>query len=503
MQADSGDRPQSILILGGGSAGWIAANLYARAWPQTQIRVLESPEIGIIGVGEGSTPQLKGFFDGLGISESDWMPRCHATYKTGIEFRDWSTRPGFEHYCHPFPAQVDEHTLPAFYYHCHARRQGVDLSAHPDRYFLNAKLAAQRLAPLPAHNFPFRVAYGYHFDSALLGVYLREYAATRGVQHLQGKVVEVCLAESGDVAHLRTDDGRELSADLYVDCSGFRAIVHQGALGVPFVPFAANLYNDAAVVMPTPVDPAGTQCQTIATALRHGWAWEIPLTHRSGNGYVYSSAHCSREQAETELRSKLGLLDSEVGARHLSMRVGRVERTWERNSLAAGLSQGFIEPLEATAIHLVLETVQRHIRAIDAPGERSARRQAYNLEMARRVEGIRDYIVCHYRVSQRNDSDYWRAAGSNEALSDSLRRVLECWFHGENLSQEITRQGIGDYYPSMSWHCLLAGYGTFPDEVVPATLQQNRYDLNVIDDFVGRCALNFPRHDERLRALAP
>lgn len=497
----SASRPSSVLILGGGSAGWIAASLFAQRWPQCQISVLESPQIGIIGVGEGSTPQLKHFFDTLGIAEAEWMPRCHATYKTGISFHGWSERPGFEHYFHPFPAQVDEHTLPAFYYNSHQRRQGVDLVAHPDRFCLNARLAERKLAPLPVHQFPFLVSYGYHFDSALLGVFLRDRAVARGVCHLEGKVVEVRRHENGDVAGLRTEDGRDLQAELYVDSSGFAGVVHQQALGEPFLSFASNLYNDSAVVMPTPPDPTGTHCQTLASALRHGWAWEIPLTHRSGNGYVYSSRYCSADAAETELRAKLGLLDSEVAARHLRMRVGRVERVWARNSLAVGLSQGFIEPLEATAIHLVLETVERFIRAVDAEGDLQARRNAYNEDMARRIEGIRDYIVCHYRVNQRSDSDYWRDNAANTALSDSLRKVLECWFHGENLSQEIQRQGISSYYPTLSWHCLLGGYGVYPDELAPPAAGQARFDQAVIDDFLSRCALNFPSHDARLREL--
>lgn len=486
------NRPQRILILGGGTAGWIAANLFAKHWPGVAVSVLESSEIGIIGVGEGSTPQLKAFFDTIGLAEADWMPACHATYKTGIRFNDWSRRPGFESYFHPFPAQVDEHTLPAFYYHCHVRRHGIDLPAHPDRYFLNAALAERRLAPLPAHHFPFLVAYGYHFDSALLGVRLRQHAQGLGVRHLEGKVVRVERAESGAVQALHTEDGRRLEADLYIDCSGFRALIHQEALGVPFVSFKRNLYNDAAVVMPTPPDADGLRCQTDSTALKHGWAWKIPLTHRNGNGYVYSTDHCSADAAETELRTRLGLLESDIAARHLKMRVGRVEQTWAHNSVAIGLSQGFIEPLEATAIHLVLETVERLIRACDAPGDLAPRRQRFNEDIARRIEGIRDYIVCHYRVNQREDTEYWRANAANEALSDSLRQLLECWFHGENLHQEIQRQGIASAYPSMSWHCLLAGYGTFPDELVPASADQQRYDTAVIDDFIARCALNFP-----------
>lgn len=497
-------RPASILVLGGGTAGWMSANILKQRWPATRVTVLESPEIGIIGVGEGSTPQLKAFFDSLGLAERDWMPACHATYKLGIEFRGWSRRPGFERYFHHFPSQVDEHTAAAFLHACSGRRQGLDLHGHPDRYFLNARLAAQRQGPHPDHNFPFLVSYGYHFDSYLLGGFLRDFGIRRGIEHHEGTVAEVELTESGEVAALKTSDGRGLAADLYVDCSGFRAVIHQQALGVRFLPFASNLYNDAAVVMPTPADAEGPECQTVSTALRKGWVFRIPLTHRNGNGYVYSSRYCAAEEAEAELRAHLGLTDSAVSARHLKMRVGRVEHTWQRNSLAVGLSQGFIEPLEATALHLVLETVWRFADAIEAEGEAEARRQAYNTDIARRIEGIRDYIHCHYRVSQRDDTDYWRDCASNDALSPSLRKVLEAWFHGENVVREIHAQGIQHYYTPVSWHCLLGGYGTYPDDtrIRKATVAETRWDLQVIDDFIARCALNFRSHKEQLAELA-
>lgn len=495
-------RPASILVLGGGTAGWMSANILKRRWPASRVTVLESPEIGIIGVGEGSTPQLKAFFDSLGIAERDWMPACHATYKLGIEFRGWSTRPGFERYFHHFPSQVDEHTAKAFLHACTGRRQGLDLHGHPDRYFLNAQLAAQRKGPHPNYNFPFLVSYGYHFDSYLLGGFLRDFGTAAGIEHLEGTVAQVEWTEQGEVAALLTRDGRRVTAELYVDCSGFRAVIHQQALGVRFLSFASQLYNDAAVVMPTPPEADGPECQTRSTALRYGWAFRIPLTHRNGNGYVYSSRYCSAEEAESELRAHLGLTDSPVSARHLKMRVGRVEHTWYRNSLAVGLAQGFIEPLEATALHLVLETVWGFVEAVEAGGELETRRFRYNTAIARRIEGIRDYIHCHYRVSQRDDTEYWRDCARNEALSPSLRRLLEAWFHGENVVEEILSQGIQHYYTPVSWHCLLGGYGTYPQPLRAASAAETRWDVQVIDDFLARCALNFRSHNEQLEDLA-
>ncbi|MDE2150341.1 MAG: tryptophan 7-halogenase [Gammaproteobacteria bacterium] len=491
-----------IVVLGGGTAGWMAANLMAHRWRErnVEITVLESPEIGIVGVGEGSTPQLKAFFDTLEIPEAQWMPVCGATYKNGIRFCGWSRQPGFDSYFHPFLSAIDQHTEPAFFLNCSLRRGGFDVPAHPDRFFLAAELARKRLAPLPAHHFPFFVSYGYHFDARVLGAFLCRHALQLGVRHLQGKVRQVRLAGNGDVAALETEDGRVLEADLFVDSTGFRALILQQALGVAFRAFADNLFNDAAVTLPTPPAPDGVRCNTTATALDCGWVWDIPLRDRTGNGYVYSTAFCSPDAAERELRAHLGMLDAPVQARHLKMRVGRVERHWCRNCLAVGLSQGFIEPLEATALHLVLATVDGFMDAFEASGFDPAGQTAFNAAINRRFDGVRDYIVCHYRMNRCRDTEYWRANAEHHHLSDSLKAILTCWFTGRDLRQEIERQGIGDIYPPLSWHCLLAGYGQFPD---PAKLRRDpqadaRVNLAAVDDFVSRCALNFSSHGAAL-----
>lgn len=490
-----------IVILGGGTAGWIAANLMASNWQNKAIDItlLESPDIGIIGVGEGSTPQLKAFFDHLGIEENEWMPVCNATYKTGISFEHWSTKPGFESYFHPFPAQTDDHSAPAFFFNSYVRRKGADIYAHPNRFFLAAYLAEHQLGPKANHNFPFEVGYGYHFDATLVGRFLRKKAIERGVVHIENRVTEVELAPSGDIASLYTESGRKLEATLFVDCSGFAGVLMQKNLKVPFISFANNLFNDRAVAIPSPRTEK-LNAHTISTALKYGWAWDIPLTNRTGNGYVYSSNFCSADQAETELRQKLGLLDSEVEARHLKMKVGRLERHWHKNCVAVGLSQGFIEPLEATALHLVQETVQGFIEAFEGGNFTDKNKKAFNASINKRFEAIRDYIVCHYRVNSRTDTEYWVANSRNQHLSDSLKGIINCWLAGDNLTQEIERQGIGNYYPPASWHCLLAGYGIFPsqEQLKPGNEKANRFDMTKMDDFIRRCALNFAPHREQL-----
>ncbi|MBY0283087.1 MAG: tryptophan 7-halogenase [Sphingomonas sp.] len=489
-----------IVVLGGGTAGWMAANLFAHAWPRARVTVIESPDIGIIGVGEGSTPQLKAFFDRLGIAERDWMPACNATYKNGIAFHGWSERAGCESYFHPFPGALDVHTGESFFSHTVARRQGIAAEAHPDRFYLPARLAAEQRGPKPSENFPFEPSYGYHFDAYLVGAYLRDHATARGVVHLPLRVTEVRVGADGQVAALMTEDGQAIEADLFVDASGFRSVIAQEALGARFRSFADNLFNDSAVVMPTPRMGEAINAHTKATALSAGWCWDIPLTNRTGNGYVYSSLYLTPEQAEAELRAHLGLTDDAPAARHLKMKVGRVETSWTANCLAVGLSQGFIEPLEATALHIVQATVEGFINAWAAGGFTPRHRDKFNASIAARYDGIRDYIVCHYRVNQRTDTRYWRDNAANTHLSDSLKALLHCWYSGGDMVAEVARQRIEGYYSPMSWYCLLSGYGSYPPDAQLRVVDGGA-DMERIDDFMARCASNFAPHHQQLAAL--
>ena len=485
---------QRIVILGGGTAGWMAACLFAKTWPAATVIVIESPAVGIVGVGEGSTPQLRHFFASLGIAESEWMPACDATYKAGIVFEGWSNRPGFAGYTHPFASDVDIHTEPAFHAAATARRLGHDVPAHPDRYFLASRLIVEGRAPIAAEAFPFDASYGYHFDAHKVGAFLCRYAVGQGVIHRAVRVSSVVLDEDGNVTDLTLDDGDRIAGDLFVDASGFRSEIAQQALGVPFRSFADNLFNDAAVVLPTPA-LAAPPVHTTATALGNGWAWRIPLTSRVGNGYVYATRYCSPDHAEAELRRHLGVGD-DVDARHLTMKVGRVDDSWRANCLAVGLAQGFIEPLEATALHIVQSTVEGFMQAYRDGGFTPQHRDVFNRSIARRYDGIRDYIVAHYRLNRRNDTPYWRENAAHDRLSDSLKSLMTCWFTGGDLVGEIDRQDIARYYAPLSWGCLFAGYGVFPDRLSPAPAHDDG-----IDEFLRRCALNFPQHRDQIARI--
>lgn len=491
-----------IAIIGGGTAGWITANLLAHRWGGrgAQITLVEAPDIATIGVGEGSTPALKRFFEVLGLAEADWMPACCATYKASIRFSGWSPASGVAQYSHPFLTQLDLHTEEAFTLNCANRRLGLDVPTAPGDFLLGGVLAARGLAPLAPDHFPFRMEYGYHFDAALLGQFLRDHAVARAVVHREGRVLETIRDQGGAIAAVMTDRAERIEADYFVDCSGFAALLMRGALDVPFLSFRGNLFNDAAVVLPTPAASA-IPVETTATALSHGWAWSIPLTNRTGNGYVYSSDFLSTDAAEQELRNALGLLDSPVEARHLSFRTGQLARHWEHNCLAVGLAQGFIEPLEATALHLVLNTVDLFMDHLERGGFTPQHRDAFNAVITDRVERVRDYIVAHYKLNTRDDSDYWRANRDNDDLSDPLLRILDTWFRRGDLAGLLAQQPELSHFSSASWHCLLAGYGTFPP-LAPA--QREDVDFYLSRDlarFLDGCSLNFPPHGDALAQM--
>ncbi|HEY2809648.1 MAG TPA: tryptophan halogenase family protein [Steroidobacteraceae bacterium] len=486
-----------IVIVGGGTAGWMTALILARSLLArgVEITLLESPVVGIIGVGEGSTPWLRGFFDSLGIEESEWMPACHATYKCGITFAGWSTKPGFERYFHPFASMLDNLTMRQFVHNADARVKGADLHAHPDRFFIAARLAAQRRAPKPAQNFPFDIWHGYHFDAVLLGQFLQRKATARGVRYLSCHVTHANLNANGAIDSVSTQDGQTIAADLFVDCSGFSGLLIDKALHTPFVSFAGNLFNDAAVALPTPLE--GTiPSETVSTALRHGWAWRIPLTSRFGNGYVYSTRFCSAESAESELRAHLGLLDADVPARHLKMRIGRVTEHWNKNCVAIGLSQGFIEPLEATALLFIQLAATWFAESLERGDLSEAARAQYNRRVNEHFEGIRDYIVTHYKTNSRTDTEYWRANAANLDVSDDLKKLYSAWMGGTSIAPGVGQQIIGKGYPVFSWYALMAGMGIFPEagQLRRPSAEEARYSMAEIDNLLDRSQENYPDH---------
>lgn len=488
--------PLKVVVLGGGTAGWMTAASLAKLLPdRVSVDLIESEDIGIIGVGEATLPHIRGFVERLGIREAEFMKATHATYKLGIDFRDFG-RIG-ESYIHPF-GSFGEELAGVGFHHYWLELQRREQAAPLGEYSLCVSAArANRFQP-PSQDMTLASTYGYayQFDATLFGPFMRDFGQSLGVARHEGLVTNVERdGDTGDVTALVLKDGRRIEGDLFVDCSGFRSLIAQQKLDVKFLPFASNLFNDRAVVMPTPHD-CEPKPQTDSIAMRAGWRWRIPLITRVGNGYVYSSAHISDAEAEAELREALGQPEAE--ARFLTMKVGRVEETWRGNCLAAGLAQGFIEPLEATALHIVIATALEFAQAYEAGGFTPQHRDAFNASIAARYEGIRDYIVAHYRLGQRSNSGYWRANATNDALSDGLKAMMSAWFRHEDMSRANDAAYAGKrYYANASWHCLFAGYGTFPppEKMQPVPPGVGVADIEGTRGMIEACRANFASYD--------
>lgn len=498
--------PRKVLILGGGTAGWMAASLLATTWQDrdVDITLLESAAVGIIGVGEGSTPKMRRFFDRLDVTESDWMPACNATYKCGIRFPAWSTRKGFRSYYHPFFSLDDDYSVRAFVQNTQIRAKNFDVHAHPDAFFVSNYLSRQRRAPVAVGGFNYHTDYAYHFDANLIGKFLKAESMRRGVHHVVDTVTSVNQKQNGDIDSVETEEHGKIAADFFVDCTGFASVLICKTLNVPFISYQDVLFNDRAVALPTPLDSEDSlPSQTISTALKSGWVWKIPLTNRFGNGYVYSSRYIDADAAEQELRDHIDLHDETVEARHLKMRVGRLEQAWHKNCLAVGLAQGFIEPLEATALLIVQDTIENFLDRFEQGDFSDRYRDQFNDKINRIFDGVKDYIFLHYKLNSRTDTPYWIDNRKNENVSDLVASVLDVWDRGGDLLRLLMENADRVTYSPTSWFCILAGMGRYPYKPKKPKKNINASNPDLVRQHCEEITAHFPDHRSALNAMPP
>ncbi|MGJ8681416.1 tryptophan halogenase family protein [Paraglaciecola sp.] len=457
---------KQIAIVGGGTAGWMAATLMANRWSKlgVNITLIESDKIGTIGVGEGSTPFLRQFFTTLDISEEQWMPECDATYKCGIAFPNWCNDDGPSSYFHPFYGEVDGPLVKDFFNNCQYRREGFDTPTLPDDYFVNAYLAFQNKSPKTKDSQSNGLDYGYHFDATKLGLFLAKHARTLGVKHVQDQVTQVKTNHTG-IESIQTEKNGEFKADLFIDCSGLKGLLIQKALKEELVDYSAYLPNNRAVAIGTSLNdkgPIGGETlgsYTLSKGLNHGWMWSIPLQSRIGNGYVYSNNYMSAEQAETELRQELNEYDAK--ALHIEWNPGRITHHWKQNCLAVGLSQGFLEPLEAPMLNLVQQTCETFIEYYEKSELLSDKQQSFNNIINRLIDGTRDYLQAHYLLNSRADSQYWIDNRNNNYVSPALKALLLGWKNEGSFDAALASVSDNLVYGKTSWFCIFAGMEHF------------------------------------------
>jgi tryptophan 6-halogenase len=474
----------SVIIVGGGTAGWMTASYLKSAFgARVSVTLVESKNVPTIGVGEATFSTVRHFFEYLGLAEEDWMRECHATYKLGIRFRDWRAKGHY--FYHPFERLRVVDGFPLTDWWLHLRPEGrfdqdcfllasmCDAKRSP-RY-LNGTLFEQDFAEgasAPAYrttlteqgtHFP----YAYHFDATLLAQYLSRYGTERGVRHILDDVRDVVLDETGSISHVITGENGDLQGDLFIDCTGFRGLLLNRALGTPFRSYQDSLPNDSAVALRVPADTAnrGIRPCTTATAQDAGWIWTIPLFGRIGTGYVYASDYCSRDEAERVLRQFVGPAAKELEANHIRMRIGRSENSWVKNCVAVGLSSGFVEPLESTGIFFIQNAIEQLVKYFPSRENIDQIRDSYNRQVNGVMDGVREFLTLHYYAAARTDNAYWKDA-KNRQLPDSLTERIEEWKISPPDEESIFPRYHG--FESYSYIAMLLGLGGIPMRVSAA-----------------------------------
>lgn len=461
-----------IVIAGGGAAGWLTAcylqrALGARAFDQTgkgdapTITVIESPDIGIIGVGEGTFPTIRTTLTTLGIDEARFLRESNATFKQGIRFDDWAQTPrgtAHSHYFHPFefPHRVDGMELLPFWLLGDAGR-GVDFA---DAVTIQKRVADASLAPKRAHEDGYRgpLNYAYHFDAFRFANLLATVAKERGVRHVSDTIDSVQLDESGAIAGLVTRAHGVVKGALYIDCTGLRAKLIGEALGQPFRSCRNSLFTDRAVTCQVPYDgPASPIASyTIATAHEAGWTWDIGLNNRRGVGYVYSSAHSDDGRAEKVLRAHLGAAAADKPVRLLKFEAGYRERQWIQNCAAVGLSAGFFEPLESTGLMLIEVAAAMIAEFFPWGTDFAAPARLFNDLMVKRFGKIVNFLKMHYCLSERTEP-FWHDNRLPAGIPDELQCLLSAWRHRPPSHFDF----VADHetFPYFSYQYVLYGMG--------------------------------------------
>lgn len=450
---------KKVVIVGGGTAGWMSAALLKRTFAHAlDIELVESDAIGIIGVGEATIPPIQLVNAVLGLDEREFIRETKASIKLAIQFENW--RKQGDSYLHTFGSPGRSQA----FCHFHHFWTRALLSGHATNlwdYDLNYLCATTgKFAKLQVSDPVWELQYAYHFDAGLYGQYLRRFSEEIGVRRTEGTIVDVGLnAESGFVESVRLENGEEVSGDLFLDCSGIRGLLIQQQLETGFEDWSHWLPCDSAMAVPS-ARFESTLPYTRSIAHDAGWQWRIPLQHRNGNGLVYSSAHCGDDAAEETLMANL---DSEPldEPRIIRFKTGRAKEQWHRNVVAVGLSSGFLEPLESTSIHLIQSAIVRLITLFPHQGIRDELVREYNRQSQLEFEYIRDFIVLHYHLNERDDTDFWKYL-RDMSVPERITEKMQLFRQTGTLLKENF-----DIFLESSWLQVMHGQGITPEDYHP------------------------------------
>jgi tryptophan halogenase len=496
MQA-SRDPLRSVVIVGGGSAGWMTAAALSKSFgKRLEVTLVESEEIGIIGVGESTVPHLRDFNSLLEIHEADFVRQTKGTFKLGIQFNDWR-RVG-DSYVHGFGTIGRSLGLLDFHqYWLKARTLG--LVKDIGHYSINTLAAPQGRFLVPPADAPPNtpladIVYAYQFDAGLYARYLRSYAEARGARRIEGKVIEVKQnGASGFVESVGLESGATVAGDLFIDCSGFRALLIGGTLRSQFQDWTQWLPLDRAIAVPCEKVGPPTP-YTRVTAREAGWQWRIPLQHRTGNGYVYSSRFISDDEAGAVLLKNLDGKPLADASKPIRFAAGKREKLWDKNVVAVGLAGGFLEPLESTAIFLAQSGIFRLVHLFPRRDFDPVLEQTYNAQAQFEYERIRDFLVLHYWATERDDSELWRYCRSMN-IPDSLGEYIRLFADAGRFFRNGT-----ELFAVTSWVQVMLGQGIMPRGYHPAVDWVSDDDLKVfvetVEKLIARCVSIMPRHED-------
>ena len=452
-----------LVIVGGGTAGWMTAGALSKVLGTQayDITLVESEEIGTVGVGEATIPQINLFNELLGLNEDEFIRQTNATFKLGIHFVDWR-KPGAA-YLHPFGLYgIDMDGIG--FHHFLLRYAAMGGSRDFSRYNAEAMAIREnkfgRTPKGESANLP-KINYAFQFDAGLYATFLRHYAEARGVGRREGKVVQVHQdAQSGEVTAVQMEDGHRIEGDLFIDCSGFRGLLIEETLKAGYEDWSHWLPCDRAAAVPCEKAEGPIQPYTRSTAREAGWQWRIPLQHRTGNGYVFSSAFVSEDEAVTKLMSRLDgkpLKDPKI----LKFVTGRRKQMWVKNVVAFGLASGFLEPLESTSIHLVQSGIARLLTYFPRQGISEPAVAQYNREALAEYDNIKDFLIAHYHVTDREDTPFW-AYCRHMAIPDSLSDRLDLFRQSGQMAVVAS-----DLFKETNWFSVLTGQGIMPENYHP------------------------------------